>query len=281
MKICLTAGHEGYYNCNKNVSPTYWESVMAWDLHLLLKAELEKYGVTVILTRKTRDEQLGIVARGQMAKGCDLYLSLHSNACATESVDRACCIYPISGKCKSLAEKLSACVGATMQTNDASRVYSRVNSAGNADYYGEIRGAVSVGVPGLILEHSFHSNNRAAKWLLDKNNLKKLAVAEAAVIAEYYGLKVAEAPTANEPPVLSEEFIRQMKLYEKTLEDNDAGTWSEDARKWAVDVGLIAGTGMLPDGSQNFAWQKSLTREQAAQMFKKFYDILRGEDADA
>ena len=40
-----------------------------------------------------------------------------------------------------------------------------------------------LGVPGIILEHSFHTNNRSAKWLQDPVNLRKLAVAEAAVLA--------------------------------------------------------------------------------------------------
>ena len=51
------------------------------------------------------------------------------------------------------------------------------------------------GVTGMILEHSFHTNTRMTTWLLGDENLKRLAAAEAAAIAEHYGLK----KTADEP----------------------------------------------------------------------------------
>ena len=69
------------------------------------------------------------------------------------------------------------------------------NSAHNADYYGVIRFTAAFGVTGMILEHSFHTNTRMTTWLLDDENLKRLAAAEAAVLAEHYGLK----KTADEP----------------------------------------------------------------------------------
>ena len=46
--VCLDAGHYGKYNRSPAV-PAYYESVRMWDLHLLLKAELEKYGIEVRL----------------------------------------------------------------------------------------------------------------------------------------------------------------------------------------------------------------------------------------
>ena len=55
MKICLDAGHSGN-NYNKGVSAGYVESREMWKYHLLLKAELERYGVEVVTTRETIDE---------------------------------------------------------------------------------------------------------------------------------------------------------------------------------------------------------------------------------
>lgn len=43
MKICLDAGHYGKYN-QSPVNKAYWESEFTWKFHLLLKAELERYG---------------------------------------------------------------------------------------------------------------------------------------------------------------------------------------------------------------------------------------------
>lgn len=251
LKICLDAGHYGHYNNNTNVVPVYWESLMAWELHLLLKAELEKYqGVTVITTRADQTKDMGLEARGRYSRGCDLFISLHSNSCDTPSVDRPVVIYPVDNRCMDLAEKLAKTVKATMQTNDPSRIYNRWNSAHNADYYGVIRGAASVGVPGLIIEHSFHSNNRAAKWLQSSANLRALATAEAAVLAEEYGLRKKGSPFSDVP------------------EDR----WSYDAICRCYDAGVMKGTG---DGK--FGPKGTVTREQLAVVASKLMDYADGK----
>lgn len=248
LKLCLDAGHFGKQNNNPNVSPEYWESVMAWDLHLMLKEELEKYqGVEVITTREKQAVDLGLEARGKKAKGCDLFLSMHSNACNSQAVDRPVCIYPISGKCKDLAMQLAQTVRNVMQTSDPARTYSKVNSAGSADYYGVIRGAVSVGVPGLILEHSFHTNNRAALWLEKPENLRRLAVAEAAVLAAAYGCK----------PVNPFVDVKEGKFY-------------YEAVLWAYEKGIIQGT-----DATHFSPDKPMTRGQAVTLL---YRALGGKD---
>lgn len=45
--------------------------------------------------------------------------------------------------------------------------------------------------------------------------------------------------------------------------DNDAEPYSAEARKWAIDNGIFAGIGNLPDGTPNYAWGDLVTREQA------------------
>lgn len=282
-KVCIDAGHHAKYNANYNITPTYWESYMAWDLHLMLAEELDKYeGITVITTRPDRDTNLGVVQRGQMARGCDLFVSLHSNACDTESVDRPVVIYPVSGKCKALAQALATTIASVMQTYDEARIYQRWNSNNTADYYGVIRGAASVGVPGLIIEHSFHTNNRAARWLQSQSHLRALAVEEARLIATSLGCKPKKEDTNEEGIDMTEEQLEQFvngiidkrfpglwdQAYQRKLEsyqDNDSGKWSEAARKWAVENGIVAGVGTDTDGKPNYAWEAPLTREQYAQ----------------
>lgn len=185
MKICIDAGHYGNYN-QSPVNKAYYESQMVWKLHNYLKAELEQFGVTIITTRSDQTKDLGLTSRGKKAKGCDLFLSIHSNACDVESVDKpvACC--SISGKADVIGQKLANTVATVMNTKQPGRIWKRVGS--NGDYYGVLRGAASVGVPGVLLEHSFHTNKAATSWLLSNNNLRKLAKAEAEVIAEHYGL---------------------------------------------------------------------------------------------
>ena len=189
VKICLDAGHYGKYNRSAAV-PAYYESDMNWKLHLKLKAELEKYGIEVITTRANQNTDRGLKDRGAAAKGCNLFLSIHSNATGNgvdENTDYPLVIVPIDGSGDAIGVKLAECIEETMGTNQNGRIYDKKSDKGY-DWYGVIRGAVSVGVPGLILEHSFHTQTRAAKWLLNDANLDKLAKAEAAVIAAHYGL---------------------------------------------------------------------------------------------
>lgn len=192
IKICLDAGHYGKYN-RSPANVGYYESEMAWKLHIFLKTELERYGIEVITTRSKQASDRDLTARGKAADGCDLFLSLHSNAISSQtqhSTDRCEVIYPVSGKKKELAVELAAAIKSEMGLACSSRVYSRKGAKG--DYYGVIRGAASVGVPGMILEHSFHDfkdgSDCPATWLLKADNLKSLAAAEAKVIAEHFGL---------------------------------------------------------------------------------------------
>jgi N-acetylmuramoyl-L-alanine amidase len=192
IKICLDAGHYAKYN-QSPVNKKYYESDVVWKLHLLLKKELEAYGFEVITTRRDKDKDLALLSRGKTAKGCDLFISLHSNACDTESVDYPVVIVPISGKGDAIGDKLAKCVTETMGTKQKGKIYKR-KGGGNYDYYSVIYGAVNVGVVGIIIEHSFHTNKAATNWLLNDGNRKKLAKAEAEVIAEHYGLKKKEQP---------------------------------------------------------------------------------------
>lgn len=194
MKICLDAGHYGKYNPSPVVKG-YYEAEMAWKLHLLLKTELENYGCEVITTRADQTKDLEVSKRGRAAQGCDLFLSIHSNATANgaTSPDYPIVYGQISGVADDLAQKLTDCISQVMQTKQSGRVGHRKGN--NGDYYGVLRGSAAVGVPGLLIEHSFHTNERSAKWLMEDDNLKLLAEKEAAVIASHYGLKKREFET--------------------------------------------------------------------------------------
>lgn len=212
-KICLDAGHYGKYNRSPAV-PAYYESDMNWKLHLLLKKELESYGFEVVTTRKDKNKDLTVVARGKASKGCDLFLSLHSNAVGSkvdESVDRVVVIHltddtttNIDEKSKALANKIAPVIAEVMGTKQKCKVTTKKtpgdrNGDGllNDNYYGVLHGARQVGTPALILEHSFHTQTRAAKWLLEDANLAKLAKAEAETIASYYGMSKPTAPESS------------------------------------------------------------------------------------
>lgn len=241
-KICLDAGHYGKVN-RSPVVPSYYESDMSWKLHLLLKSELEKWGFSVVTTRAAQANDLELTARGRKAAGCDLFLSLHSNAVGTESVDRPVGIYLIPDsstnadeKSREIAALLAKTIRDIMQTNQAEQIFCKEgndrNGDGKADdYYGVLYGAHSVNVPGVILEHGFHTNQRCAQWLLQEENLKKLAVAEAAALAAFFGMEPAD-------PAPSDSIYRVRESWDKPNTQQGAFASLENAVSLAKSTGL-------------------------------------------
>ena len=220
IKIMIDVGHAGKEN-RSPVYPDYWESIRMWRLRDFLIPALKQYpGFEIAETRTKQTQVLEVTARGRKAKGYDLLLSLHSNAAvariepsdsaetiakkqaAAEAVDRVSCIYQvpdeysvIDDKSKAIAEIFAKGISQVMQTKDPPKWYSRLSDTDrnkdgliNDNYYGILHGAWMVGTAAVILEHSFHTNLSAAMWLMDDSNLQQLAEAEAAMLAEFYGL---------------------------------------------------------------------------------------------
>lgn len=213
-KICLDAGHYGKYNRSPGV-PEYYESEAMWKLHLLLKKHLELRGATVITTRSNQSTDLALNARGRAAQGCDLFLSLHTNAVGggmNEVVDYVA-VYHLTEDAKATcddasedaAKLLSPAIATVMGTSQPCKVLTRKSSEDrngdgvlNDNYYSVLHGARMVDVPGMILEHSFHTNTRSTKWLLVDANLDKLAEIESEKIVEYFSGQ--KAPVKNGVP---------------------------------------------------------------------------------
>ena len=211
IKICLDAGHYGKYN-RSPANSNYYESEMNWKLHLLQKKYLEEYGAEVILTRSNQGTDLDLIERGKKAKGCDLFISDHSNAVGSkvnEDVDYVA-VYHLTEDTttksddvsKEIAKKLAPVIAEVMGTNQGYQVLTRkIDSDRNNDgilndnYYGVLHGARLVNVPAMIIEHSFHTNTKMTKWLMDDNNLDRLAKAEADVIAKHFGLSKTKTET--------------------------------------------------------------------------------------
>lgn len=238
IKICLDAGHYGDYNRSPAASE-YTEAEYMWKLHLLLGAELERWGIQVVYTRAEQERDMALTERGRKAKGCDLFLSLHSNAVGDgvrEDIDYPVAYVSVSGKGDEIGLALAQCVGKAMETKQQARIEKR--SGSNGDYYGVLRGAAQEGVAGVILEHSFHTNTEKTRWLLLDSNLKKLAAAEAAVIAEYFGL----------------EEEKQMPRYERL--SDIPNNWDKEGNPRAtieklMNVGVIKGDGSDARGNSD------------------------------
>lgn len=79
-------------------------------------------------------------------------------------------------------------------------------------------------------------------------------------------------------PAAKEESIMEGKQFKKLFDemrqqwrDNDASAYSEEARKWAVDSGLIAGSSTE---SFNGMWEDLMTREQLVTVLYRFAQMM-------
>lgn len=241
MKICLDAGHYGKYN-QSPADKRYYESDMVWKLHLLQKKYLEQYGMEVITTRPEQAKDLALYERGAKSKGCDLFISNHSNAVANtvnDKIDYPVSYCAINGSADHIGLALSQCIEVVMGTKQSARIEHRTGQHG--DYYGVIRGATAVGTPGLILEHSFHTNTAATLWLLDDANLDKLAKAEAETIARLYGI---EQPQESKKSGWKEEN-GGWRFYLGDTGDYVKNDWYKDGENWY----WFDGAGMMITGN--------------------------------
>lgn len=71
-----------------------------------------------------------------------------------------------------------------------------------------------------------------------------------------------------------DDWKKYMVQYRKELQDNDCGDWSAAARDWAINSGLITGSGKLPNGESNYMWADFATREQLIVIIKRLVEML-------
>jgi N-acetylmuramoyl-L-alanine amidase len=190
--VVLDPGH--FKNHNRGAACGYWEGNAMLDYAFLLKPELEAQGWRVVLTR-TDGRDLSLTARGKVAvkNKADLFYSLHSNACSDPKVRRVTAFYSVDrpgDKAFALAQgKAVAGVMSSPRSvaefRASTNYFSKPDPDTREDYYTVIDTASDGGVPHvLLLEHDFHTNPDVCRWLTNMDNLKRMAKAEAACIAE-------------------------------------------------------------------------------------------------
>lgn len=254
-RVMVDPGHYGNYNAG--AVKGYYEAQAMWKLAKYLVAELKARGMDADMTRTDQAKDMDLIARGRKAKDYDLLVSEHSNACATESVDRVEAIYfwdddcgKIDAQSKEIAGLLADTVHEVMEPKDKPRTFTQKSAYDrdgdgkkNDDYYGVLFGCHQVGVPGVIMEHSFHSNRRACKWLMDDANLKKLAKAEAATIAKWFDVENPASNPAHTDPAPAPAPVKEVVATEKARSNknsNDSGKYKATCNNLALRNG--AGT---------------------------------------
>ena len=193
IKIVLDPGH-GRHGNPYPPQKGYYEGTQMWKLSTYLKPELEKYGFEVKTTRPKVTDDPALDTRGKMAAGHDLIVSLHSNAPARASDTKptGTVIYRTieTPEIKPLCDKIGKKVSEIMGHHYRGTMIKESGTQPGKNYYGVLRNAMAAGCKaGILIEHGFHTNLKDSAFLIVDTNLKKLAVAEAEIIAEHYGHK--------------------------------------------------------------------------------------------
>ena len=206
LLVVIDPGHtDNTYNAG--AVKGYYESKAVYDLSLYEKAALEKRGIDVILTRD-RNQNPGLYERGQMAvkKGRGyanvVFESNHSNAFNGKAYGVTIIRSAHLQSSEKLAERIIYAIVKVMKPSTGityNRGVTTKTQSNGADWYGVIRGAVSGATTqgkaqngpvryDYIVEHGFHDNQKECRFLSKQENLKAIAEAKAAVIADYFGI---------------------------------------------------------------------------------------------
>lgn len=71
-----------------------------------------------------------------------------------------------------------------------------------------------------------------------------------------------------------DKFAEMFLEMRKSLKDNDSSTYSQEARKWSTENGLIAGNGTEVNGEPNYMWEDLMTREQFVTVLHRFAQMM-------
>lgn len=196
--VCLDPGHDKAKYNRSRVVPEYYEGQQMWELSCLLKEKLEGLGIRVITTKSRADQKVSLSSRGKKGKNAELLISLHSNAASTGEPDWVTVLHQQPEQSEAAArseefaqvigEGVSALLGRKRKIKTRKSAHDRDGDGILDDYYGVLRSACAVGTPAVILEHGFHTNESCARWLLDRNNLEKLAQLEAQIVADWFSM---------------------------------------------------------------------------------------------
>ena len=158
-----------------------------------LKPALEAYGIEVGMTRKKLIDNPSLEVRGRMARGYDLLISCHSNACGGRATGVE--IWDSTNpkeSIKDLTDKICKNIAETLDIPNRGTKYRR--QANGTNYYGVLRNGQAK--HNFIIEHCFHDNQSDAEKY--RRNLGKVADAVADAIGEYFNLNAIAKMVKNE-----------------------------------------------------------------------------------
>ena len=208
LKIMLDPGH-GQYGNQSPRDRNFYEGTNNYKFALALKEALIAYeDVEVLMTRGSITDDPSLEQRGNMAvaEGCDVFLSIHSNASADPSAYGVEGFYSVkTPDARGLLEGLCNVVRLNLPASKVRRVTTKLSGGG--DYYGVLRSSEGVKYS-VLIEMGFHTNPKELACIQLDEWHKVVAQGQAQVFADFFKLK-----KKNEEPE---------KLYSILLTKSDA-----------------------------------------------------------
>ncbi len=201
LVVVLDAGHGG--SDPGAMANGIVEKTVNLKIAQYCKAELEEYAGVIVYMTRNDDTYLSLADRAQVAinKKADVFVSLHNNSNTSSVPYGANVYYPnanYNANCGATRQALANVILSKLTELGLANGGIHIRNSENgtkypdgslADYYGVIKRCKENGIPGLIVEHAFISNaSDAQKYLSTDAQLKKLGIADATGIAEYFGL---------------------------------------------------------------------------------------------
>lgn len=228
--ICIDAGHGGETDGATYTYDgiTVYEKDLNLQIASRIELELNKYQDVVVVMTRRDDRTVELKERAEMAYAhdSDCLVSIHNNAAANPAWNPKGCmvlatcsryqavgakipnIYDFSGEMSSLIIRNLQALGLTLGNelgaeSNAGLVRRPYSPDGGAkstsyykdgsvsDYYALIRYGVEKGIPSIIVEHAYLSNEEDYRdYLASADALDKLAIADAQAIAEALQLQL-------------------------------------------------------------------------------------------
>lgn len=219
--ICLDPGHGGESQGTHYVydDVEIEEKNLNYYIALRLKKYLEQYDNIEVVIDRGENEDPSFETRISFAKenNADYIVSLHNNSKSRDDIEPSGCMAittcshyqaesavndDVYGASRQLAlsilsqlKNTGLTITTDWNTNKTNGILQRVGSGAypdgsECDYYGLIRNATYAGIPSVIIEHAFLSNERDYRKFLSSNTkLDILAKADAAGIMNYLGTR--------------------------------------------------------------------------------------------
>lgn len=269
INIVLDPGHGGIDGgTNKSFKgKTYSEKELNLKIAQYCKEELETYSKVRVYMTRNDDRYVGLEDRVNYAKsvGATIFVSIHNNSHDNAGVHGATVYYPnsnfkpqLGAQGHSLAQNIVSQLvalglanhGAIIRNSECGDTY---DDGSLCDYYSVIRNSKKAGFPGIIIEHAYISNESDATTYLGSNEaLKKLGVADANGIANYFGL--IHAVPGTEYQGINYKIVFDPSFYLNTYPDvrNAIGDNPQKALEHFVNCGIKEGRIGRPEFDVNY-----------------------------